>query len=218
MFVFVVLVSGLAGYFLNIMCQYDLIMEKECGRCKYFLHMDKRRAAALLLHLALCTGFTWLFSQYNYGPVKVIRYLLLLSVLYPIALEDAKERKIPNRWLTYLLLCRGILFLAETVFFPALFRENIIFILSGGVISGAIFFAAYVLSKHAIGMGDVKLFAVTGMYLGIGTTYLVMVVSLILSAFYGGILVLGKKKSIKDEIPFGPFAAIGTLIVLLIGA
>ena len=84
--------------------------------------------------------------------------------------------------------------------------------------SGAIFFLAYVLSRHAVGMGDVKLVAVIGMCLGFGSTYLVMLLSLILSALYGGIQVIRKKKSMKDEIAFGPFLAVGTLIVLLIGA
>ena len=45
-----------------------------------------------------------------------------------------------------------------------------------------------------------------------------MLLSLILSALYGGIQVIRKKKSMKDEIAFGPFLAVGTLIVLLIGA
>lgn len=218
MFVSVTVISGVLCYLLNMMCQYDLESKKELSRGKYFLRMDKRKGITLVLCLILSAGFTWLFSQYHYGPLKNIRYVLLLGALYPIAWEDARERKIPNRWLIYSLLCRGILFLAEAICFPALLKENIIFILVGGMISGAIFFIAYVLSKHAIGMGDVKLFAVLGLYLGIGTTYMVMLVSLTLSAVYGIILVLRKKKSIKDEIAFGPFIAAGTLIVLLIGA
>ena len=40
----------------------------------------------------------------------------------------------------------------------------------------------------------------------------------LLSAFYGGSMVLRKKKGLRDEIAFGPFIALGTWIVLLIGA
>lgn len=218
MFVFVAVVSGFLSYFLNLICRYDLEIEKKGGRGKYLLGMDKRRGAALLLCLAACTGLTWLFGQYGYGPLKVLRYLLLLAILYPIAWEDAREKRIPNRWLLYILLCRGVLFAAEMFFFPALRMENLKFTFFGGAVSGAIFFVAYVLSRHAIGMGDVKLVAVIGMCLGIGTTYLVMIVSLIFSALYGGSQVLRRKKSMKDEIAFGPFLALGTLVVLLIGA
>lgn len=224
MFVFVAGISGCLCYLWNLICRYDLEKklekgtEKSVGMGKYLLVINRRRGAALLFCLAFCMGLTWLFMQYGYGPLKVVRYLLLLAILYPIAWEDAREKRIPNRWLLYILLCRGILFTAELFFFPALRMENLKFTLFGGLVSGAVFYAAYVLSRHAIGMGDVKLVAVIGMCLGFGSTYLVMIVSLILSALYGGSLVLRKKKGMKDEIAFGPFLALGTLVVLLIGA
>lgn len=218
MFICVAVGSGVLCYLLDIMCCYDLEIEKGCGRGKYFLRMDKRRGIAFLACLALCMGLAWLFAQYQYGPLKIVRYLMLLAVLYPIALEDAREKTIPNRWLVYILVCRGALFAAEIVCFPDLAIENIKFTLFGGAVSGIIFFAAYVLSRHAIGMGDVKLITVIGMCLGFRATYMVMIVSLIFSAFYGGVMVLRKKKSMKDEIAFAPFLAAGTLIVLLIGA
>lgn len=218
MIVCVAVGTGIACYLLNVLCLFDMDGEKEGGRGRYFLRMDRRRAVMLVVCLALSAGATWLFDQYHYGPLKVIRYLLLLALLYPIALRDAREKIIPNRWLVYMLISRGVLFLAESVCFPDLWIENIRFVLFGGIISGIIFFMAYVISRHAIGMGDVKLFAVIGMCLGFKTTYLVMVVSLLLSALYGGGMVLLKKKSMKDEIAFGPFAAAGTLIVLIIGA
>lgn len=213
MYVCVAVFSGLLGYFLNILCQYD---------CPYHYTETEKGSKGRKILLAVClaadAGLTWLFVQYGYGPLKVVRYLLLLSVLYPIARKDAKEKIIPNRWLLYILFGRLVLFLVEIFLFPALILENVKFILLGAGVSGAIFFLAYVLSRHAVGMGDVKLMSVIGMCLGFRSTYLVMIVSLILSALYGGILVLQKKKSMKDEIAFGPFLAVGTLIVLLIGA
>lgn len=192
--------------------------EKACSRREYVFRMDKKRGIALIVCLILCIGLLWLFEQYHYGPLKAMRYLLLLAVLYPIAVRDGKEKVIPNRWLVYILAGRGVLFIAEFLCFPDLRIENIKFTLLGGAVSGAIFFLAYVLSRHAIGMGDVKLFAVIGTCLGVKTTYFVMVVSLIFSALYGGSMVLRKKKSVKDEIAFGPFIAAGTLAVMLIGA
>ncbi len=210
--------TGILCYLLNMMCRFDLETGNTESRGKYLLLMDGKRGIVLLLCLGLSMGLTWLFAQYGYGPLKAVRYLVLLAFLYPIAREDAKERIIPNRWLAYLLACRFALFVAELLCFPDLWMENIKFILLGGAVSGVIFFAAYILSRHAVGMGDVKLFAVIGMCLGVKTTYLVMVLSLILSALYGGVMVLRKKKGMKDEIAFGPFIAAGTFIILLIGA
>lgn len=210
--------TGVLCFFLQVMCRYDLETEKERGRWSYFFRMDKRRGIALALCLLWSMGLAWLFAKYRYGPLKTVRYLLLLAMLYPIAVEDFREKRIPNRWLVYILIGRGILFVAEMVCFPDLWAENIKFTLLGGIVSGAIFYIAYVLSKHAIGMGDVKLFAAIGMCLGFRVTYLVMLVSLVLSALYGGGMVLRKKKSMQDEIAFGPFIAAGALLVLLIGA
>lgn len=218
MLVCVAVGAGITCYFLNVMCMYDRETKKECGRGRYFMRVDRHRAALFAACLVLCLGLTWLFAKYRYGPLKAVRYLLLLALLYPIALRDAREKIIPNRWLVYIVVIRAVLFTAEIICFPDLWLENVRFTLSGGLVSGLIFFMAYVVSRHAIGMGDVKLFAVIGMCLGVKTTYLVMIVSLILSAVYGGCMVLRKKKSMKDEISFGPFAAAGTFLIMLIGA
>jgi len=210
--------TGILCYLLNMLCRYDEEAGKEGNRLPYLLPMDRKRGITLAVCLAGCTGMTWLFAQYQYGPLKSIRYLLLLAVLYPIAWKDAREKRIPNRWLAYILACRMVLFIAEILCFPDMWLENIAFTLFGGAISGAVFFVAYVLSRHAIGMGDVKLFAVIGLCLGFRTTYLVMIMSLVFSALYGVGMVLRKKKGMKDEIAFGPFIAAGTFITLLIGA
>lgn len=210
--------TGILCYLLIMMCWYDMEAEKSCSRGKYFISINRRRVTAFILCLALCGGLTWLFDQYHYGPLKAVRYLLLLAFLVPVGVKDGREKTIPNRWLIYILICRGALFLGELLSFPDLRAENIRFVLYGGLLSGIIFFVAYVISRHAVGMGDVKLFAVIGMCLGFRVTYLVMLASLILSALYGGCMVLRKKKNLKDEIPFGPFIAAGTWIVLLIGA
>ena len=102
--------AGLLSFVLNMMCRYDLETEKTAGRMKYLFQIKKGRGVFLLICILFCLGLTWLFSQYHYGPLKVIKYLLLLSGLYPIAWEDAREKKIPNRWLFYLLAGGGVLF------------------------------------------------------------------------------------------------------------
>lgn len=206
------------SYWIYIMCQYDLKPEPDIGRIKYFLRIDRRRGILLGLSLAACIGLSQLFAWYHYGPLKVVRYLLLLAMLCPTAQEDAREKMIPNRWIIYILAGRICLFMLETVFMPSLFMENLAFTLFGGAACGVVFLVVYVLSRHAIGMGDVKLIAAIGSCLGFQTTYLIMLAASILSSAYGVIMILRKKKELKDEMAFGPFIAIGTLVVLLIGA
>ena len=78
-------------------------------------------------------------------------------------------------------------------------------------------FFAYVISRHEIGMGDVKLFALAGIYLGTSITYLLILVSLILAALYGVIKIVRRRLNAKDEIAFAPFVAVGAFIVLGMG-
>lgn len=218
MFIEVSVGSGLLCYFLNMMCRYDLEADNMTGRIRYVLRMDKKRCLFLIVSLILSFGLTSLFVVYHYGPLKIMRYLLLLSLLFPIAVEDARRKVIPNRWLLYLLLGRVCLFVLEAVYLPAMILENLKFTLFGGMMCGGVFLIAYVLSRGAIGMGDVKLTAVIGTCLGFQTTYLAMLAASLLAALYGGSMVLRKKKGLRDEIAFGPFIALGTWIVLLIGA
>lgn len=134
-----------------------------------------------------------------------------------IAYEDWKEKRIPNRWLVYLAGIRMTLFVAEAILYPVMLVENLKFTLFGGFFSGLVLFFAYVISRHEIGLGDVKLFAVIGLYLGFSVTYFVILLSLIIAAIYGGYHLITKRLKPKDEIAFGPFVAIGTVIILGLG-
>lgn len=161
--------------------------------------------------------FSLLFENYGYGPVKIIKYCLLMGGLILIAYEDMKEKRIPNRWLLYLTGIRVMLFVIETILYPTMLIENMKFTCWGGVVSGLVLFLAYVISRHEIGLGDVKLFVVIGLYLGVSVTYFVMLLSLIIAAVYGGFNLIVKRLNAKDEIAFGPFVAIGTVIILGLG-
>lgn len=77
---------------------------------------------------------------------------------------------------------------------------------------------AYAVSRGGIGMGDIKLFAVIGAYVGSGSVAASMLLSMIAAAVFSGVMIARKKLKIKDEIALGPFVAIGTILTLLIGA
>lgn len=157
------------------------------------------------------------FKAYGYGPLKILRYCLLMGALVLIGYRDHKEKIIPNRWLLYLAGIRVILFAVESVCYPALIIENVKFILGGAAASGLLLFAAYVISRHGIGVGDIKLFIVIGMYIGSQRTYIVILASLLIAACYSAVKMIRKRLTAKDEIAFAPFIAIGTTIILGLG-
>ena len=66
-------------------------------------------------------------------------------------------------------------------------------------------------------MGDVKLMAVQGFYLGSQTMISSLVLTMVFTIITGLSLVAVKKASLKAELPFGPFVAAGTAVTLLLG-
>ena len=80
-----------------------------------------------------------------------------------------------------------------------------------------LFFLTSRVMKNGIGMGDVKLIAVLGYYLGFQVLMSDMVISLLLTVVGGLTSLLIQKKSLRSELPFAPFVATGTMITILLG-
>lgn len=89
-------------------------------------------------------------------------------------------------------------------------------VLAAAVSAG--FFLALALATRAVGGGDVKLAALTGLPLGwLGWQHLVLgiLAGLVLAALAAGILLAAHRISRRDPIPLGPFLAAGALMGML---
>ena len=64
-------------------------------------------------------------------------------------------------------------------------------------------------------MGDIKLFAVLGLYFGYDIINL-MFFSFLCTAIYSIYLLLFKKKKKKDSVPMGPFIFLGTILSFIL--
>lgn len=217
MFYLLVVLSAVIAYLLYVTCMKELKEDSSGGLVKEWISFNPKRLLVLGAYLVATFVFIKIFYAYGYGPTKIMKYCILMGGLLPIAYEDYKEKRIPNRWLLYLIMLRGVLLIVESCLYPAAIRDNLLFTLGGGILSGIVMFLAYVLSRHQIGLGDVKLFVVIGLYLGAAVTYFVILTSLIVAAIYGGINLLRKRLGAKDEIAFGPFVFIGTIIIIALG-
>jgi leader peptidase (prepilin peptidase)/N-methyltransferase len=67
-----------------------------------------------------------------------------------------------------------------------------------------------------MGFGDVKLMAALGLVMGFPKILMIAVTSFLIGAFISIVLLILKKKKAKDNIPFGPFIVISTIIVMFI--
>lgn len=217
MFYGLVLLSTVIAYLLTVTCMRDMQTENSNSLFKEWITFTPKRLKLLLVYLLASIVLIRLFYLFGYGPTKIMKYCILTGGLVPIAYEDYKEKRIPNRWLLYLIGLRVVLFVTECCLYSAAIRENIIFTIGGGIMILFVMLIAYFISRHQIGLGDVKLFAVIGLYLGMSVTYFVILASLLVAALYGAVNLLRKKLGAKDEIAFGPFILIGTIIIIAMG-
>ena len=86
------------------------------------------------------------------------------------------------------------------------------------IIAGGFFLLQYLISKGKwIGDGDIMLGLFMGFALGWPNILLGLLLSYLVGAACGIILVIKDRKNLKQQIPFGPFLVIGTLVTLFFG-
>jgi leader peptidase (prepilin peptidase)/N-methyltransferase len=127
----------------------------------------------------------------------------LAAVLVPAALIDLRRRRIPNR-LTAAGTVAAVALLALTD--PAALPGHV---LAAGLTGGGLL-AVALARPGDLGMGDVKLAAVLGLYLG-AAVLLALVVGLSVAAISG----LAAR---RRTVPLGPFLAIGGVTALIAAA
>ena len=138
--------------------------------------------------------------------------LAFVLLLVPVTVIDVDFRIIPNK-----------LMLAGTVVAPAILAltapEAIAEHLIAAAAAGGFLLVAAIAYPAGMGMGDVKLAFVMGLFLGrdVGVA---MLVALVAGSAVGAAIIArkGAAEGRKTAIPFGPFLALGGLAGLLAGA
>lgn len=90
--------------------------------------------------------------------------------------------------------------------------------LISALIGGGFFIILYLLGKGKwMGFGDVKLGVLMGLLLPYPKILPALFIAFVLGTIVGLILIVFKKKTIKSEVPFGPFLIIGTYFAIFYG-
>lgn len=160
-----------------------------------------------VLELAL-----WLFRR-GADPAAMLLDGVLLAFGYFAAISDLRDKRVPNK-LTGAMLGAWVLVLTPQLFYRT--EYALMLLLSGGIgflLAGVVFLIVYLVSRKGLGGGDVKLMAVSGLYLGVDVLP-VMLYGSVFSAVTGFGLLLAKKIGRRDAIPLVPFLYVGMLIVI----
>jgi leader peptidase (prepilin peptidase)/N-methyltransferase len=147
------------------------------------------------------------------GPLLATR-LILICILIALFGIDLEHQILPNT-ITLPGIVIGVLL---SLIAPPGWKDALIGMLLGGAILYAIAGAYYLWRREeGMGMGDVKMLAMIGAFLG----WKAVIVTLVLSSFSGAIIGLSmmavQKGDMKYALPFGTFLAIGTVIAMFAG-
>ena len=137
--------------------------------------------------------------------------LAFVVLLVPVTVIDIDFRIIPNKlMLVGTVVALAILLLTE----PADIPEHLI----AAFAAGGFLLVAALVYPGGMGMGDVKLAFVMGLFLGrdVGVA---MLVALVAGSVAGALVMASKgvKEGRKTALPFGPFLALGGLVGLYAG-
>ena len=139
------------------------------------------------------------------------------SALIVIFIYDLKHYIIPDKVLFPAIIITFIYQLFSALGGPALGWQIVNYLLAALIASG-FFLAIFLLSKgRAMGFGDVKLAILMGLLLGVPNIFVALFLAFFFGAIIGIILMIYKGKSLKSEIPFGPFLISGTFLAMLYG-
>ena len=137
--------------------------------------------------------------------------IVLVLLLVPITLIDLDHHLIPNK-ITYPGFVLGVILVA------ALDTDSLVENLIASVAAGGFLFVAWFFYPRGMGMGDVKLAFVLGIYLGRAVAP-AMFTAFVAGALVGGLVIarMGVAQGRKAGIPFGPWLALGGVVGLLAG-
>ena len=134
---------------------------------------------------------------------------VLILVLIVSTVTDLRRREIPN-WVTGGGAAAGVALAArEGRVGPAVLCATL---------AAAPFLAAALARPEGMGMGDVKLAGVLGLFLG-WTVWPALVVALAVAGLTGALMALGSRREPSAvSLPLAPFLAVGAGLILLAGA
>lgn len=132
-------------------------------------------------------------------------FLIILSI---IAFIDLRSFRIPDPLVVVLFGLGALKMVLEGSYASSL---------SGFLALFGFFFLLHLFFPKGMGFGDVKLAGSIGLFLGFRLGVLSAFLAFISGGLVGVVLVVLRKKTLKDPLPFGPFLALGALLGLFFG-
>ncbi|RSL32266.1 prepilin peptidase [Salibacterium salarium] len=182
-----------------------LMIGGKCRTCKARVSCFYPIIESLTAVLYLAAWFYWGLSW------QMLAALLLISLLVIIIVSDISTMLIPDKIL--IVFTMPILLIRMTTA-PLDPWWNA---WAGAALGFVLLLVLAIISKGGMGGGDIKLFALLGLFFGWQGLLLTFFLAVFLGAVIGGVGLLVGKVQRGVPMPFGPFIAAGSIITLFSG-
>jgi leader peptidase (prepilin peptidase)/N-methyltransferase len=236
--IYLIILGGIVGSFINMLVHRlpkneDIILKRSyCPHCGHkLMAKDLVPIISYLVLLGKCRycqkhiGVRYILTEIMACILMVVcfmifglshtffKYFIFLTAMLAVFITDIEQYQIPD-FITYPAILIGlILGYMENRFLDAIYG-----LLIGGLVYLIIgFVGRLIYKKEAMGMGDVKLGAAIGAYWGLKIAILTCYMSFLVGGVFALYLLLVRKKSRKDYLPFGPAIIIALLIAITYG-
>jgi leader peptidase (prepilin peptidase)/N-methyltransferase len=199
----------LLAWFENIPVVSFIVLRRRCRKCGAPISWQYP-----IVELVTCAVFVAATLRFGLSWLLVSR-LVLACAMIVLFMIDLRHRILPNA-----ITLPGIVvgFAFSLVTDEPGWTSSLIGLVAGGGVLLAIAKAYYwIRHEHGLGMGDVKMLAMLGAFLG----WQLMLLTLVLSSLVGSLVGLGliatRRGDMKYALPFGTFLAAATIVSIFSG-
>lgn len=204
------------AWYENIPVVSFLFLRARCRHCR--APISWRYPLVEILTAALAWA-TWWHLQHAPFP-SALWFFFFMAPLIAITFIDLDHQIIPD-----LFSLSGIvtglatrLLLAPADARMAAFGDAVVGALVGaGLLWGVAWAYEKLRHQEGLGMGDVKLMAMLGAFLGVKGVAFIILGSSLLGSIVGGFAILVLRRGLRFAMPFGPFIAIAAVVYFFVG-
>jgi leader peptidase (prepilin peptidase)/N-methyltransferase len=208
-----------------------LVLAGRCRKCK-------ARISVMYPMVELATGLFFLACYLVFGPsAEALKWAIFAALLIVLTITDLRERILPDK-VNFAGLGLGLLMSLFTrpVDGTATWMANHIFaypppeavlsfadaLIGAAAASGLLWLVAEgyfrARGREGMGLGDVKMMAMAGAFLGLQRALLTILLGSLLGSVIGIAVIAVGRKGRDFELPFGTFLGAGAILVMFFGS
>jgi leader peptidase (prepilin peptidase)/N-methyltransferase len=196
------------AWFENVPLASYIALRARCRTCREPISLRYPVVEAI-------TAAMFALGWWYYGPGVLLASRLVLGCALIVLFEIDREHQILPHAITLPGLVAGFVF---SIFTEPGWQASLAGLLLGGGILLAMGYGYYFLRhEEGLGMGDFKMLAMIGAFLGWRLTLLTLMLASLSGSVVGLFLIVTRRGGMKTALPFGTFLALGAAAAAIAG-